>query len=221
MKAIVLASAAVVLAAGGNAQAAVRSCWGAAAAPGGSVMTTYVHTDASGAPSSDAYVTWQLQPGRLSDPSINLTANFWPKQAELGVPGSISASVRVVIDAQPKSSHADLVVTLDGGRTWRVPWGYFNSTVAQQLAGQPASGYVMETLAEGREQNADLLQAFASATRMSVIVEGDAGEIFARRTIDLSDRAGREALFDRTRGEALERLASPSCPPEGKLVYGK
>ncbi|NEX92132.1 hypothetical protein [Caulobacter sp. 17J65-9] len=198
------AAVAFALAAGGNAQAAVRRCQATSPAPGGSTMVVTAEMyDAGNAQSAQV---WYLQNDELSNPEINIAA--WLQEGDPGRLRSLEANLRIPAAIPSRSSRADLVLVLDDEPALRFPWDGFPSAIAS--AG--SRSYISEPVANDRT-NPEFLRKLSAARRLTVSIEGDGGDIFARRVFELPDPVSRAAILSETRAKAMAQLGSPGCTP--------
>jgi hypothetical protein len=187
------------------AGAAAAACSGSAKGANGAEVTVSLEPSNGGAAIT---AVWQ-PPSDQSDPFPTMDIGDQATDQGLGPARFVRVGTYARMQPKPKSKHAEVSFTLDGGASWGRPWGMYPQLKRQNARSVSIWGSVPIAIdaSVAAPLNPDLLTAIGPARRVEVRVEGDAGEVFGARTFDLGATAQRDALFRQALGEASEAAA--------------
>jgi hypothetical protein len=221
-----LCAAGALMLGAGQVMAAGRTCSGDADGVQGADLTVSFPFDNAGAPGPRTAIWTPPSNGadleralRIVSGGTLLMVEYDVPDARLPKPRAANAFAIMNLQDAPVSRRAEIVVTLDGGRVWRLPLNSFAGLAdkARARRGKKSTdiNVDVETIAgeDSSKQTVrpDLLDALETARSITLTIEGDAGgETFGSVTYDLSDHAARDALFAKAYADAAKAAEKPN-----------
>ncbi len=202
--------------------AADRTCTGTAEGAAQSLVNVRYVIDAAGAVKTRNVLWAPPHKGERGFPKPTIAYDI--DASGSWRPTHVHITAYVQTDPLPKSTAADVVLTLDGERSWRKRW---ESYTGQRQRGFKVEGKTPTVLFEiipfafpptdrSPAINPDLLVELGAARQATVTIDGNASDEFPTTTFDLAATADRDELFRKALAAADEALKSPETCPESK-----